>query len=128
MSWDSVYRDDEKRFVVCCLINVGRDRDALSHNNDPLTSCCHVTGACCDVLSVGGPGDEVSGVFTRRQDSMVYIRHPDTSSDPFSSPDTPRYLRRHGDYGWVLSSSLDTNNVTSLSKSLTSQHVRRLIR
>lgn len=38
MSWDSVYRDDEKRFVVCCLINVGRDRDALSHNNDPLTS------------------------------------------------------------------------------------------
>ena len=38
MSWDSVFRDNEKRFVVCCLTNVGRDRNALSHNNDPLTS------------------------------------------------------------------------------------------
>ena len=88
----------------------------LFHNNDPLTSYCHVTDSCCDVLSVGGLGDEMTGVFIRRQDSMVYIRHPDSSSDPSSSPDTPRYLRRHNDYGWVLSSSLVTNNVTTLSK------------
>ena len=62
----------------------------------------------------------MSGVFTRRQDSMVYIRQADASSDPSSSShDTPRYLLRHDDFGWVLSSSLVTNNVTTLSKALT---------
>ena len=85
-----------------------------------MTHLPHVSDACCDVLRVEGLGDEMSGgVFTRSQDSMVYIRQADTSSDPSSSsPDTPRYLLHHDDFGWVLSSSLVTNNVTTPSKAL----------
>ena len=72
----------------------------------------HVTDVCCDTLTV--VGDAVSGLFTRHQDSRVYIRHPDTSTDPSYSP---RYLQHHQDYGWVLSSSPVNNNLTSPSKS-----------